>query len=1155
MPALFFPNLDALRLALASGLVPAIVSQAPVRVACDNHGHLWLEPDEPLARESLAALVRLGVRVQGGSVIPTHPARCWAELLPLRRSETSSSGLVLFDVPDQLLAQFVARVRRLCHAPVGVRLLDEPYADRAWVTVNAPPTSVLLWAIESSEQPRVYREQAPNVWSAWGWEHPLASHLVVPSECVLLCTPEREVSCLPGPVPEPLLQEISLRSVQIGSQSPGSTSLIPVRLRLVADRTPRDETVWVLTKGEQEAFHDFCRTADERLLLRFQVATAGTGDEVRVLVRRATEDDGNAVLPLPCQGYQADPRVRSLFVPSGCALRPAIRASVLARELPLAADRLVWLESVSEGELSIHTVPLAAFQPLRARVEYVAPPRLALESDRLLDNPFAFARIAVQLDPVGTELEPEPDTHAEQEETPTTTPPAQPHWMVQSLARLLRWVSGRKRSARREEDQPNPRPPGHTNRASPRAAAGRNGERVERKLSSADALLHGHDRAVRRHDLEGQLLADFPKLDSDQRAERWAELAGVYGATGRSLDAAVCWVHAIWDCATPPEAWLEQWAVAECRAAKGGERGMDLERWLGEPARPGTGRVVAALSAMFGLRSTPPPEFISALPRVLAILDQQFDDIPLRGAWLARAAVAKSCDGDTLGLARWRDRLVRRLHDRGPGLDLDEPSFLRFRGTATPERFQTARGWLASVRKPVLEWVQNHAIGSGRLLWAGLDAEIEATKEYATLLLAWGLGALGERTLSRDWSAWARKSLGRLSGPGVDPAGHAALGDLFLHRIKDAHEGRSPKPGLPAELQERIDRLPEFARYSVDRLREHCRILEPLAHVRAYRGLDLKPFWGTDRLGERLSVLGAHSDTIQLNDEARALLAITAAEPTTSTVPRVGFALLDMATYLEPSVLTPLLELVPTILDWLETWLQAGRWTDEERTRRLTQFQSATIESAVAVAPAPEADQLLRYLVREVATGRLLPAVSAAAPRVFRTTRKYGLTAEADALIQVLDPARGEWGDTRAIPAERIGLAIGWFAAGDEEAGNRILNAARESLFVTKADDLRTRTRVALAYAEALGFAPAGIALGRLEEIFQRLDRLNVDSSTNRYYTLQPLRLIDTVVRSVVTDEFTLGATVRAWLDEDEFLIRRRIHREMAALLREQDAR
>jgi hypothetical protein len=243
---------------------------------------------------------------------------------------------------------------------------------------------------------------------------------------------------------------------------------------------------------------------------------------------------------------------------------------------------------------------------------------------------------------------------------------------------------------------------------------------------------------------------------------------------------------------------------------------------------------------------------------------------------------------------------------------------------------------------------------------------------------------------------------------------------------------------------------------------------------------------------------------------------------------------------------------VPTALDWTEAWLQANRWGDEERDRRLARFQATMIESAFAVAPGADAERLLCHLARGAA-GRLLPAVTAAAPRVFRAARKYGLTADAEALMQVLDPARGEWGEAHAETTERIGLAVGWFAAGDEEAGKRILDATRQSLFYTAADDPRSRTPVALAYAEALGFAPAGIALGRLEEIFQRLKPVSTDSSANRYFTLQPLRLIDAVVRSVVTDEFTLGAAVRAWLDEDEFLIRRRIHREMAAVLREHD--
>jgi hypothetical protein len=42
-------------------------------------------------------------------------------------------------------------------------------------------------------------------------------------------------------------------------------------------------------------------------------------------------------------------------------------------------------------------------------------------------------------------------------------------------------------------------------------------------------------------------------------------------------------------------------------------------------------------------------------------------------------------------------------------------------------------------------------------------------------------------------------------------------------------------------------------------------------------------------------------------------------------------------------------------------------------------------------------------------------------------------------------------------------------------------------------------------------------------------------------------------VRAVVTDEFTLSPTVRNWLDGDEFLIRQRIHRDIAATLRESE--
>ena len=800
-----------------------------------------------------------------------------------------------------------------------------------------------------------------------------------------------------------------------------------------------------------------------------------------------------------------------------------------------------------------HSVALAAFRPLSERLEYAAPRAVRLHADRPGEKLFALARFALQFDAI-PEPEPVTDEELAEAELPPEDNEEEPSWVLKSVARMMNWVRGQREwlsnisTALPSADVQKTVLPGkpHTTQSTP----AQTGHAV-RKLTSADALLHGHDRAARRHDMESHLLKDFPALGPAERAARWAELASVYGATGKSLDAAVCWVNAIWECATPPTQWLDHWAEMECNAAKPGDRTANLDRWLGEPGRAGTGRVVASLAALYGFQPTVPPEFVAALPRVLALLDHQFDDIPVRAAWLARVAIARTCDGDTLGLARWRDRLIHRLHERGPGLDLDEPSFLRFRGTASADRFQTApSGSHASGSQSSTGYSDKRVttICNGLGLKARAKRRQSMRNSYSHgdwVLLASERGhAIGQRT--------ARKSLARVAGPRVDPAGHAFLGDLFLHRIKDAHEGRLPKPGVPNEFQERLEKLPFFARYSVDRLREHCHVLQPTGPVRAFQGLDLKEFWGTDRLGERLSILSSTVDLAHLNDEARALLALAATEPTTATLPRIVMGLLEMAPGLEPSTIAVLLDQLPTALDWTEAWLQAGRWSDAERSERVKRFQSRMIASAFAVASAGAAEQLLQQLSRSGLSGRLIGAVGNAAPQVFRTARKFGLAAESESLMSMLDPARGEWGKT-PLSAERVGLTIGWFAAGDQDAGNRILNLTREWLFLTAPTDLPHRTAIAIAYAEALGFAPAGIALGRLEELFQRLDRVAVNGSTNCYFTLQPLRLIDTVVRSVVTDEFTLGTAVRAWLDEDEFLIRRRIHRDMAILLRESE--
>jgi hypothetical protein len=45
------------------------------------------------------------------------------------------------------------------------------------------------------------------------------------------------------------------------------------------------------------------------------------------------------------------------------------------------------------------------------------------------------------------------------------------------------------------------------------------------------------------------------------------------------------------------------------------------------------------------------------------------------------------------------------------------------------------------------------------------------------------------------------------------------------------------------------------------------------------------------------------------------------------------------------------------------------------------------------------------------------------------------------------------------------------------------------------------------------------------------------------------LGVVESVVRAVADDDFAVGSRARRWLDEDEYLVRRRIHRDLRAFM------
>jgi hypothetical protein len=96
---------------------------------------------------------------------------------------------------------------------------------------------------------------------------------------------------------------------------------------------------------------------------------------------------------------------------------------------------------------------------------------------------------------------------------------------------------------------------------------------------------------------------------------------------------------------------------------------------------------------------------------------------------------------------------------------------------------------------------------------------------------------------------------------------------------------------------------------------------------------------------------------------------------------------------------------------------------------------------------------------------------------------------------------------------------------------------------------------LAESYLAALGYAPAEFALPRVEELFaQPIDGSETPHSlpavtdamtTSSHFSVFQLRIVEAIVLAVVSEDFTMNAESRRWLDEDESLVRRRIHRDM----------
>jgi hypothetical protein len=1146
-----FPNLDTFCLALTNGAVPASVIQSRCTAGKDDKGQWWVETAATLTKAVQGDLRKLGVQlVKSMGAGSTEQANTWLEVLPLQPDPAGPERLeqtpVLFELASgAALAQLATEILRLGNDRQSFRWLEENGDGQAGVKsllrVVGPPYYSLLRAIDKlgnkDEAPVAYIERAPRVWVELGQKHPLAEAIKPPAGKLLLLRPPRRWLLLEdAPFRDVYdVTEFEFPEAPLGWQDRPFEKKLKIPLSLKAGGSTDGAELWVLRDRPVEVLNHFVQNADDQLLNRLAFAVGRHGGQVTIAVRTRQLKLPPPVLVLHAAAYKPYLKLPNLFLPAGTRLHPPLRRDVVRKLLADDPSKVIWLAPSSDGEFTPQSLPETAFRPLWDWIDYVLDSQTQELEAWMQASRFEFEPFICD-----AEQQPKPRKAAGSDK---------PRGERRSGARAAETAPGQPLEFTEVAGVPDETKPD-----------------LEEELLEVIPIEKTELQQEQRL-LEEKFLGLEGGLDTEERQELWPELARVNAALEDVEEAGICWMNSLWgqEAPSPEAAWkwfrIEASAVPPADGARprgrswvsrvltsSGGTSRELAReelalLLGkeEPATADL-RALAAYLVWAARRGQPPQALVDNLNAIQRFLETHERRLPVRATWLAWTHLALLSHGDVLALARARDRLLERLFQNGLRPEQDLASFLRSAGQPTSQRFRAVRKWLLDLASLAVTWVRKEMAAQPATTSAAPPME-----GYVDLLFAYGLARLGELDASRMLQQHAATVLGKREDV------HQLLLQAFDYRIRQAQEGKPHTGPLPPEQMEYLEHMERMSRYVVDRLRQHSQILEP--------DLKIDPFrhWGArvSDLDRELSELADLSDRKEVVGRVERLLkdAPKGAKGNESRA-RIVRAGLEVAPRISEDFARDMLDRVTALYDAMP----------EARDTPALEEQAKFLERAMVVAAHFDRIEHIHPLVSrfhkllESQKGeRGIKALESLAGQCFRGLRKLGMRDEIDHLLTQMADLVLQGQDVEAIDARQVPgwtsslqallhVAAGWYYFGRDRQADPIVKASRKALLQ---QELLIRDKCALAssYALTVGQGPVESATTRLEELFKQLSGTVDTYTTSRYYYLLQFDVLESAVRAVASDDFTLGSNARRWLDDDEYIVRRRIHRDLRHLI------
>ncbi len=1132
-----FPDLDTFRLAVTSAQVPPEVSAAPAEVSFDPEGRPSVRsasgiPPKPMQNTLRKLGVKSGEEHYSETVLSVD---CWPQILPVTKlvgaPEVTSNTPVLFEMPLGEMSAVVSEMVRLGNDRQSFRIIatTEGQSERVLLRVIDPPYYTLLRAIDKSTQKdatvTAYLEKAPRVWVEIGHDHPLAGRIKPADGQVLLLRPEREWSIVQdGPfqdVYEVLDFKLPATSVEWHTSQPKGK--LSVSLRLVPGNAAEVAEMWVLSENAVDQLDVFVRDADQRLMARLLFAVIEDGERKSIVLKTRPSKLSPPVLSLEkAQGFKPFWKLPNLFVPLGSRIMPTLRRDAVRKLLAEDPAQVVWLMPKGDGKFAPESLPDDAFRPLEDWIEYI------------IDHEHQALRSWVQ----ATRFDFDAFECSEDQPDKPKGPPSD------------KSKKNKKRSKDDSGDDLEPAPIANKGNK-PKAPT------PEATDFQVAIVLPLNEVKARLRELEKEFLEHPGPLDSEGRQAIWPEMAQLNTLDGRELEAAICWTNAFWELPEVPVEGAWTWLQGEDRKA---QRVPTLEEFDAALAikMPSPNEVRGLVArVVHACQLTPRPKsLIERLQPIRDYLDKHEGTLGARAVWLAWWHITRANGpADVLKLARVRDRILQRLLTEGLNKERDLPYFLRVAGEHNSDRMRQVRDRSMKVHKLVEKW--------------HLGEDVQVNKPYVDLMFAFGIAKLGEVTAARDlMKAAADKLLEPLANGKPDPA-HEFLLQAFRWRIENALQGKAHSGPLPPDLLLRLEVIDEGRsktgvvnpRYIVDRMRDLSWVLEPQDKT--------DPYWATKRHeSEAEKVLTELVEVRVPSKIAETVRKYANARQPTDVRILAFYRGISLGHRVDEAFTTALIHNVPALL------MESSRVSGPKEFRAsLSEWERRLIIQSLRMAAHYDRAELVQSvfqcfmgLLKSMPEAGKYEAVSEISREGLRSLRRMGLRDEIKGFLSQLKEsivADRPLAEIRAKAGTRwqealsalLALAEGWLFFGGSTQVKPLLDEARQTIVENGKTSKQTiivaanLTKLVQAYISAIAHCPIDEALDRIDDLFRNIQSLPNGYTTATHYSRLHLNIVEDVIRALISENLALGDQARRWLDDDEYLVRRRIHADMKKVL------